>query len=52
MIPMPELGRRQFAAGLALLAPSFALAQTPGTGGGPVPWRKIPSLTVVWLADD
>ena len=52
MIAMAVLGRRQFAAGLALLAPSLALAQTPGTGGGPVPWRKIPSLTVVWLADD
>jgi hypothetical protein len=37
-------------AGLALLAPSLAAAQTPGYG--PARWRKIPSVTVVWFADD
>ena len=47
---MPAIGRRQVIAGLALLAPSLAVAQTPGYG--PAPWRKIPSVTVVWFADD
>src|SRR5205085_8468538 len=53
-IPMPAIGRRQMMAAIALLTPSLALAQMPGTtaGAGPVPWRKIPSVTVVWFADD
>jgi len=54
MIPMSAIARRQLIAGIALLAPSLALAQTPGMGGGagPAPWRKIPSVTVLWIADD
>jgi hypothetical protein len=47
---MPAIGRRQVMAGFALLMPSLALAQMPGYG--PAPWRKIPSVAVVWFADD
>jgi hypothetical protein len=32
---MPAIGRRQVIAGLALLAPSLAVAQTPGYGPAP-----------------
>jgi len=51
---MAAIARRQVTAGLALLVPSLALAQMPGisSGAGPAPWRKIPSITVVWFADD
>lgn len=51
---MPAIGRRQVTGGLALLVPAFARAQVPGMSGaaGPMSWRKIPSVTIVWFADD
>ena len=51
---MPAIGRRQLIAAIALLVPSFARAQVPGMSGaaGPMPWRKIPSVTVVWFDDE
>jgi hypothetical protein len=54
MIPMPAIARRLLIAGIALLAPSLGLAQMPDMrgGAGPAPWRKIPSVTVLWIADD
>jgi hypothetical protein len=47
------IGRRQLVIGAALLWPSLGLAQMPG-GGGPAagPWRRIPSVTALWPADD
>lgn len=49
---MTPIYRRQAVTGLALLWPSFGLAQTPGGGPSYAPWRKLPSVTAVWLADD
>lgn len=51
---MPLIGRRPLLVGLFWLWPSLGLAQTPGMAGAPfaAPWRKLPSVTVLWSVED
>jgi hypothetical protein len=49
-----SISRRLVAFGLGLAVPSLCLAQAPncGSGGWGIPWTKIPSVTVLWTAND
>ena len=52
--PVTSISRRLVAFGLGLAVPSLCLAQAPnrGSGGWGIPWTKIPSITVLWTAND
>jgi len=52
--PVTSISRRLVAFGLGLAVPSLCLAQAPnrGSGGWGIPWTKIPSVTVLWTAND
>ena len=52
---MTNVTRRQVVFGIALTLPSLRLAEAQNRSGGGawgVPWTKIPSMTVLWRADD
>ena len=52
--PVTSINRGLVGFGLGLAVPSLCLAQAPnrGSGGWGIPWTKIPSITVLWTAND